>query len=308
MRHLAWWLFTRDDAQSAVTEREMIAATTEFLHGRGFEAQDDARAAAEEFVEFCRGRMWVFSDAGTTASGERLYAFTHRTFLEYFAAAQVAYDSDTLLWRSRMDAILRAHATEVTEAAEEDFHLRNVAVWQGFISARQALEMPGGLSALFLEPWSFMASWQAPYLDAAYESLLKGWPAFTAANVVGDLQAVGEHLRDHPDLPWVHHSHTRIADTGWEAPEAPASKPGPFDATACLGGAAMLAIQSEYGATGILDQDPQRFGPLGSIFPYLKRRVYGAPDAEFPDLPVPEEFRQVFRDWAEGRVDFTEPG
>ena len=39
--------------------------------------------------------MWVFSDAGTTASGERLYAFTHRTFLEYFAAAQLAYDSDT---------------------------------------------------------------------------------------------------------------------------------------------------------------------------------------------------------------------
>ena len=39
--------------------------------------------------------MWVFSDAGTTAAGERLYAFTHRTFLEYFAAAQLAYDSDT---------------------------------------------------------------------------------------------------------------------------------------------------------------------------------------------------------------------
>jgi predicted NACHT family NTPase len=38
--------------------------------------------------------MWVFSDHGTTASGEKLYAFTHRTFLEYFAAAQLAY-SDT---------------------------------------------------------------------------------------------------------------------------------------------------------------------------------------------------------------------
>jgi hypothetical protein len=46
-------------------------------------------------VEFSRGRMWVFSDTGTTAAGEKLYAFTHRTFLEYFAAAQLAYDSDT---------------------------------------------------------------------------------------------------------------------------------------------------------------------------------------------------------------------
>ena len=95
LRHLAWWLFTRDHAQPAVTERELTTATAGFLYGRGFESADDARAAAVEFVEFCRGRMWVFSDAGTTASGERLYAFTHRTFLEYFAAAQLAYDSDT---------------------------------------------------------------------------------------------------------------------------------------------------------------------------------------------------------------------
>ena len=39
--------------------------------------------------------MWVFSDAGTTAAGEKLYAFTHRTFLEYFAAWHLAATSDT---------------------------------------------------------------------------------------------------------------------------------------------------------------------------------------------------------------------
>jgi NACHT domain len=95
LRHLAWWLFTRDNAQSAVTERELVTAATEFLHGRGFESEDAARDAAREFVTFCAGRMWVFSDAGTTATGEGLYSFTHRTFLEFFAAAQLAYDSDT---------------------------------------------------------------------------------------------------------------------------------------------------------------------------------------------------------------------
>ena len=95
LRHLAWWLFTRADTQVAVTERELISATTEFLHGRGFESLDDAREAAREFVEFSRGRMWVFSDHGTAASGEKLYDFTHRTFLEYFAAARLAFDSDT---------------------------------------------------------------------------------------------------------------------------------------------------------------------------------------------------------------------
>jgi hypothetical protein len=95
LRHLAWWLFTRDLTQPVVTERELVDASTGFLHGRGFEAEEDARAAAREFVAFCRGRMWVFSDAGTTVTGELLYGFTHRTFLEYFAAAQLAYSSDS---------------------------------------------------------------------------------------------------------------------------------------------------------------------------------------------------------------------
>lgn len=95
LRHLAWWLFTRSDTQAAVTERELVDTATEFLHGRGFEAVDDAREAAREFIEFCRGRMWVFTDTGTTSAGEALYSFTHRTFLEYFAAAQLAFDSDT---------------------------------------------------------------------------------------------------------------------------------------------------------------------------------------------------------------------
>jgi hypothetical protein len=106
LRHLAWWLFTRDNTQSAVTERELVTATTEFLHGRGFESEDDARDAAREFVTFCAGRMWVFSDAGTTAAGMSLYSFTHRTFLEFFAAAQLAYDCDT---PERLARILAPH-------------------------------------------------------------------------------------------------------------------------------------------------------------------------------------------------------
>ena len=95
LRRFSDWLFLRDNAQSAVTERELIRVASEFLHGRGFESIDEAREAASEFVEFCRGRIWVFSDAGITVSGEKLYAFTHRTFLEYFAAAHLAYGSDT---------------------------------------------------------------------------------------------------------------------------------------------------------------------------------------------------------------------
>jgi len=78
IRHLAWWLFNRQNPQSAVTERQLIDETTAFLHGREFESAEEARDAARGFVEFCRGRMWVLSDTGTTAEGKKLYAFTHR--------------------------------------------------------------------------------------------------------------------------------------------------------------------------------------------------------------------------------------
>jgi hypothetical protein len=93
--HLARWLFTRDETQAAVPERELVEETAAVLLEYGFEPEVRARAAAEEFVSFCRGRMWVFSDVGTTATGEPLYAFTHRTFMEYFTAAELAYTSDT---------------------------------------------------------------------------------------------------------------------------------------------------------------------------------------------------------------------
>ena len=95
LRNLAWRLFAQDLPQPTLTERALIDVTARFLLGRGFESEDDARAAAGEFVAFCRGRMWVFTDVGTTATEERLYAFTHRTFLEYFAAAQLAFGSDS---------------------------------------------------------------------------------------------------------------------------------------------------------------------------------------------------------------------
>jgi len=95
LRHLAHWLFERDEAQPAVTERELLRKASDFLYERGFETTDEAREAARELVDFCRGRMWVFSDAGTTAEGEALFTFTHRTFREYFAAAHLAVTSDT---------------------------------------------------------------------------------------------------------------------------------------------------------------------------------------------------------------------
>lgn len=128
--YLAYWLFTRDQARPAVTERELISETTEFLHERGFESRDEAADAAREFVEFCRGRAWVFSDAGTTATGQALYTFTHRTFLEYFAATRLSAICDT---PEDLAKALRPHIArqEWDVVAELSVQMKSTAIDRG---------------------------------------------------------------------------------------------------------------------------------------------------------------------------------
>jgi len=87
MMHLAHWIYTDEKRQGGVTEGQLTEVSGTYLHGRRFEDLDEAHHAARAFVQFCSGRAWVFTDTGTTSAGDRLYQFTHRTFLEYFTAA-----------------------------------------------------------------------------------------------------------------------------------------------------------------------------------------------------------------------------
>lgn len=89
MMYLAHWIYSNDRLHGGVTENQLVNEVGKYLLGRRFEDPDKAKSAAREFIEFCRGRAWVFTDTGTTKEGERLYQFTHRTFLEYFTASHL---------------------------------------------------------------------------------------------------------------------------------------------------------------------------------------------------------------------------
>ncbi|MBZ6106684.1 NACHT domain-containing protein [Streptomyces olivaceus] len=86
---LALQMLKSSDSASGVTEKRLVQFTTQHLHGRHYEDFDAAQDAARSFVKYCRGRAWVLTDVGADAAGNELYAFTHRTFLEYFAARQL---------------------------------------------------------------------------------------------------------------------------------------------------------------------------------------------------------------------------
>jgi hypothetical protein len=95
LRHLAHWLLIRGEATPVVTEEQLATETANYLAGRLYEDVGQTQRAAREFVEFCKGRAWVFSEVGSTAEGDPLFTFSHRTFLEYFAASYLSSVSDT---------------------------------------------------------------------------------------------------------------------------------------------------------------------------------------------------------------------
>lgn len=80
MMTIAHWIFSDQKLQAGVQESILIEKTTDYLE-QYHESRDVAENVARSFVEYCRGRVWVFTEVG-----QGLYQFTHRTFLEYFTA------------------------------------------------------------------------------------------------------------------------------------------------------------------------------------------------------------------------------
>lgn len=127
MKYLAHWIYADDALQAGVTEQKLVAKATEYLALRRFEDRDEAEQAARGFIDFCRGRAWVFTDTGTTKSGDRLYQFTHRTFLEYFTAAHLVRTNPT---PDQLISVLmpRIEAREWDVVAQLAFQLQNKQV------------------------------------------------------------------------------------------------------------------------------------------------------------------------------------
>ncbi|MBP2412035.1 hypothetical protein JOF48_000834 [Arthrobacter stackebrandtii] len=95
LKHVAFWMLDTQDVETGVDYDKLVQEMASYLRGRAFDTADDSIRAATEFVDFCKGRAWVFSDAGTTADGDPLFTFTHRTFMEYFAAFHLTRVHDT---------------------------------------------------------------------------------------------------------------------------------------------------------------------------------------------------------------------
>ncbi|WP_421909803.1 NACHT domain-containing protein [Methanolacinia petrolearia] len=92
---LAYWIYSREDLQSGVSEYELIKKSAEYPCEWIYGNEVKSRKSAKKFVEFCKGRAWIFTSVGISPEGIELFQFTHRTFLEYFTAANIANTQTT---------------------------------------------------------------------------------------------------------------------------------------------------------------------------------------------------------------------
>ncbi|MEY9938154.1 NACHT domain-containing NTPase [Streptacidiphilus sp. MAP5-3] len=110
MQELALFFRRSQNAQAGVEEPQLRKIIASFFTDTASVEEEEARRRAEDFLEFCADRAWLLSLQGASERGIRLFGFTHRTFMEYFAA-------EAIVRRARsLDDIVE----EVTSAYERD--------------------------------------------------------------------------------------------------------------------------------------------------------------------------------------------
>lgn len=119
IEYLAFAIYTDIDLQRGATEERLQELAVEFLHPIPIANRDKAESVARSFITFCRTRAWVFTATGSTKQGEELYEFTHRTFLEFFAASYLVTVKHTpsMLAKALLPKIARAEWDMVAQIA-----------------------------------------------------------------------------------------------------------------------------------------------------------------------------------------------
>ena len=84
IRSIAFSLYSAEGLEKGLSRYQLVKHVKDYLLQKRFDDEAEAEQAANEFIDFCKGRAWVLTELGVD-----VYGFTHRTFLEYFAASHL---------------------------------------------------------------------------------------------------------------------------------------------------------------------------------------------------------------------------
>jgi hypothetical protein len=275
------WLLASCDAALGVVDAEVTAFIETVV------ASDNR----ETRLNGLRLAMWL--NIGPSRWGERGPDLPHDHPLRRF-------------WTDRVRENCKRYQQEIITAAAECIDIRNSALHLDVLTVAQAIDMKEGLLPLLQDQpiriFGF-GGWLA-YLLNIFLSLAQDPERPENIEV---MTPVGQHLTRYPDPPWVTGKVTPwywIGRSDLQDRELPAS----VTPVAFLGAAAiaLMATEATLAQTiSDLQGEPSRgLGPFSVLYAYMTRRNTPGPGTPLPDLPVPEEFKHVFRDWAEGKVNF----
>lgn len=103
IQKLAYNIYTDTNYAAGIPESRLIMETEKYLLEKCTNDEAEANQEAKDLVSLLKGRVWVFTETGTTQKHEPIYEFTHRTFLEYFTAFYIARNSTDI------ESIIDAH-------------------------------------------------------------------------------------------------------------------------------------------------------------------------------------------------------
>ncbi|WP_422743273.1 NACHT domain-containing protein [Micromonospora sp. WMMD754] len=107
MEELADFFYKFPSAGGGVEEKQLTRIIGTYFGDTAGVDPRDAEVRAREFLEFCAGRAWLLTAIGHSERGERLFSFTHRTFMEYYAAEAIVHRAKSQ--ESVLESILEAY-------------------------------------------------------------------------------------------------------------------------------------------------------------------------------------------------------
>jgi hypothetical protein len=207
---------------------------------------------------------------------------------------------------SAAHALMYREEINAESARSEDFRLWMLLV--GLTSTEHALTLPDGFSSLIAKctvgldrKWctSYLAQqgYILEYPDAGVEMKEIAIRGFTG---------VGQYLLSHPKPPWAVREYGDPTDFAMDFTIYNNQLPEQIDEVIVLAYSALTCALAEITAPSLHDFQfaAANSDILADLLSYARKRENGAPQA-LRDLPVPEQFRQLFQDWAKGEVNFT---